>query len=250
MMSSKNQHEAPAMVCTDPYAFLSALIARDHAQAHARKAGEPKPVRVVTLSRDCGAGGEWIAQQLGQMLKIPVHDRHILELAAHKSHMDPLQMDPDEERGPPAVSSFIYGALTGSSSELNNYRRALFEAVLELAQHDGLLMGRGAHLILAGRKAFRVRIVGSRLTCAKRLADELSISLDTAERKVVEIDTKRHRAIERLFHDSYEHCGLAYAKNFDLIINTDHIAPDHAVPIILLAMQQAGYSLDGHQGGH
>lgn len=238
------------MVCTDPYAFLSALIARDHAQAHARKAGEPKPVRVVTLSRDCGAGGEWIAQQLGQMLKIPVHDRHILELAAHKSHMDPLQMDPDEERGPSAVSSFIYGALTGSSSELNNYRRALFEAVLELAQHDGLLMGRGAHLILAGRKAFRVRIVGSRLTCAKRLADELSISLDTAERKVVEIDTKRHRAIERLFHDSYEHCGLAYAKNFDLIINTDHIAPDHAVPIILLAMQQAGYSLDGHQGGH
>jgi hypothetical protein len=250
MLPRKNQHEEPAMVCTDPYAFLSALIAKDQAQAHARKTGEPQSALVVTLSRDCGAGGEQIAQQLSQILKIPIHDRHILELAARKSHMDPSQMDPDEERGPSAVSSFIYGALTGNSSDLHNYRRALFEAVLELAQHDGLLMGRGAHLVLAGRKAFRVRIVGSRLNCARRLADELGISLDSAERKVYEINTKRHRAIERLFHDSYEHCGLAYAKNFDLIINTDHIAPDHAVPIILLAMQQAGYSLHGHQSGH
>ena len=81
------------------------------------------------------------------------------------------------------------------------------------------------------------------MVCAKRIAEEMGLPLDAAERKVYEINNKRHKSIENLFKDSYEHCSLNYAKNFDLTINTDRIAAPSVVPIIMLAMQQAGFDL-------
>ena len=81
------------------------------------------------------------------------------------------------------------------------------------------------------------------MICAKRIAQEFGLSLDLAERKVYEVNNKRHKSIENLFKDSYEHCSLNYAKNFDLTINTDRITADNAVPIVLLAIRQAGFDL-------
>lgn len=229
---------------TDPYTFLKTLITKEEAENRARisKTRTAAPL-VVTLSRDYGAGGETIAQKLGNCLGIPVHDSMILELAAQKAHVDPSRFRHPEEPPSSGISSFIYSLLTGTNGEPETYRRALYGAVLELAQKDGLLVGRGAHLILSGKHVFRVRIVGSRLVCAQRVAKDLGITLQAAERKVFEINNKRHKSIDSLFKDSCEHCSLSYAKNFDLIINTDHIEPINAVPIIMLALQQGGFDL-------
>lgn len=231
---------------TDPYTFLKTLITKEEAENRARlsKAHTSTPL-VVTLSRDYGAGGEEIARNLATCLNIPVHDNRILELAAQKAHVDPSRFRHSEPSQSSGVSSFIYSLLTGTSGELETYRRALYGSVLELAQKDGLLVGRGAHLILSGKPVFRVRIVGSRLICAQRVARDLGIPLQAAERKVFEVNNKRHKSIECLFKDNYEHCSLSYAKNFDLIINTDRIEPANSVPIIMLALQQAGFDLHG-----
>jgi cytidylate kinase len=230
------------MSCTDPYTFLKALIARDEAEAHARPPQVRAPL-VITLSRDYGAGGEAVARKLAECLGLPVYDREILERVAQKARVEPFKLEPQDENVSAGVSTFLYSVLTGTAGEMQTYRRALYETVLELAQKDCLLVGRGAHLILSGKKVFRVRIVGSRLVCAKRVAGETSIPLLEAERLVYEINTKRHKSIQNLFGDSFEHCSLEFAKNFDLIVNTDHISPESAVPVILLAMQQAGFDL-------
>jgi len=231
------------MSCTDPYTFLKTLLAKDEAERYARASKTKRPPLVVTLSRDYGAGGEEIAQRLAECLNIPLYDKQILELAAQKAHVEPFKFQQHDESRSSGVSTFIYSLLTGTGGELDTYRRALYGAVLELAQNDGLLVGRGAHLILSGKKVFRIRIVGSRLVCAQRIAKEMGVSLQAAERKVFEINNKRHKSIENLFKDSIEHCSLTYAKNFDLIINTDRIPPENAKPIILLAMQQSGFDL-------
>jgi cytidylate kinase len=230
------------MSCTDPYTFLKTLIARDEAEAYARTR-KTRPPLVVTLSRDYAANGELIAEKLGECLGIPVYDREILDRVARKAGVDTFKLEAQDEGTAGGVSTFLYSLLTGTAGDMQTYRRALYETVLELAQKDGLLVGRGAHLILAGKKVFRVRIVGSKIVCAKRLAEETGLPLPEAERKVYEINTKRHKSIQNLFGDSFEHCSLEFAKNFDLVINTDHIAAEDAVPIILLGMQKAGFDL-------
>ncbi len=233
------------MSTKDPYAFIKALIAADEATAatHPRQSRSPL---IITLSRDYGAGGDEIAAMLAEQLSVPLHNREILALAARKAGVEPLRFAELDDYRASSISNFIFSALTGAGSNLETYRRALFEAVIELSQHDGVLVGRGAHLILSGKRTFRVRIVGSRMICAKRIAEEMGLPLDAAERKVYEINNKRHKSIENLYKDSYEHCSLNYAKNFDLILNTDRISAEKAVPIILLAVQQAGFALSKH----
>lgn len=231
------------MTTKDPHAFIKALIAADEANAAPRSRQKRSPL-IVTLSRDYGAGGDEIATLLAEQLSVPLYNREILELAAKKAGVDPLRLAELDDYRASSVSNFIFSALTGSGCNLETYRRSLFEAVIELAQNDGILVGRGAHLILSGKRTFRVRIVGSRMICAKRIAEEMGLPLDAAERKVYEINNKRHKSIENLFKDSYEHCSLNYAKNFDLIINTDRISAEKAVPIILLGIQQAGFTLN------
>lgn len=231
------------MSAQDPYTFLKTLIAKDfESDRHSRSAQAPEPL-LVTVSRDYAALGETIADKLATCLGIPLYDREILERVAGKAKIDAFKLEAHDESISAGISTFLYSLLTGTAGEMETYRRHLYDAVLELAQHDGLLVGRGAHLILAGRKVFRVRIVGSKLVCAKRLADDTGLNLIEAERKVYEINTKRHKSIHNLFSDSFEHCSLEYAKNFDLVINTDHISADNAVSIVLLAMQQAGFDL-------
>ena len=233
------------MSTKDPHAFIKALIAMDEANA-GHQPGHKRTPLIITLSRDYGANGDEIAALLAQHLSVPLHNREILELAAKKAGVDPLRLAELDDYRSSSVSNFIFSALTGSGCNLETYRRALFESVIELAQTDGVLVGRGAHLILSGKRTFRVRIVGSRMICAKRIAEEMGLPLDAAERKVYEINNKRHKSIENLFKDSYEHCSLNYAKNFDLIINTDRISAENAVPIILLAIKQAGFDLNRH----
>lgn len=231
------------MSAQDPYTFLKTLIAKDfEADLHAR-ATLPRPPLVVTLSRDYGALGETIAEKLAACLGIPLYDRAILERVAERAKIDAFKLEAQDENIAAGVSTFLYSLLTGTAGELHTYRRHLYDTILELAEHDALLVGRGAHLILSGRKVFRLRIVGSKLVCARRIADDNGMSLLEAERKVYEINTKRHKSIQSLFGDSFEHGSLEYAKNFDLVINTDHISADSAVHIALLALHQAGFDL-------
>lgn len=230
----------------DPYAFLQTILTKDFkAGTHARKAGEQQRL-IITLSRDYGALGETIAQKLAQCLGIPVYDQEILDMVAQKAKVDRFKFERHDENVSAGISTFLYSLLTGTAGDLQTYRRNLYDVVMELAQQDCLLIGRGAHLVLSGNPVFRLRIVGSKLVCAKRVADEYGISLLEAERKVYEVNNKRHRAILDLYADSFEHCSLEHAKNFDLVINTDRIHSDNAVIIALTAMQQLGFALDKH----
>lgn len=230
------------MSSSDPYTFLKTLITKEEAESRGRRTPAP-PARVITLSRDFGARGGTIGHKLANTLGIPLIDREILDRIAAKTRVAAFKLKGHDEDIAAGISTFLFSLLTGTAGELDTYRRALHEVILELGKTDCLIIGRGAHLILGGRRAFRVRIVGSRSVCAKRVADDEGISLAEAERRVFEINNKRNKSVQMLFRDSVENVSLEHASDFDLVLNTDHISPDAAVPVILLGMQQAGFPL-------
>ncbi|QSA96754.1 AAA family ATPase [Methylococcus sp. EFPC2] len=203
-----------------------------------RAKAEPAPPRVITISRDYGALGEEIAAGLGQRLGLPVYGTEILEQVAKRARIDKFFLEHFDEQGSAKTTTFLYSLITGSTATLLSYRRYLYDVVLELAQKDCILIGRGAHLILQDRPVFRLRIVGSRLNCAARISGETGIGLTEAEQKVAEINGKRHQSIVNLFGENFEHCSLEHAANFDLILNTDRLSVDGAVAITLLAVHE------------
>ena len=230
------------MTIIDPLTYLKNVLARDfEAKTHAhRKPQEDHHSIVVTISRDYGALGEDIAQRLSQSLGIPVYDKEILDMVAQSAKTDKFHFETHDEQSSAGLSAYLYGLVSGNPATLHDYRKHLCQVVTELARKNCIIIGRGAHLILAGKPIFRVRVVGSKVVCAQRIAEEFDIPLMQAEHKVYEINNKRHKAVIDLYNDRIEHCSLELAKNFDLVVNTDHIPAEGATGVILLAMREAG----------
>ncbi len=230
------------MPIVDPLHYLQNVIAKDfEAKAHLhRRPEEDTQSLVITISRDYGALGEQISKKLSEALGIPVYDQEILEMVAQSAKTDKFHFEQHDEQSSAGISANLYSLITGNPATLRDYRRHLCQVVTEISRKNCIIVGRGAHLILAGRPIFRVRIVGSKVVCAHRIADEFDIPLMQAEHKVFEINNKRHKAVIDLYSDRIEHCSLELAKNFDLVINTDHIRVEGAVALVLLAIREAG----------
>ena len=230
------------MPIIDPLTYLKNVLAKDFAdKTHLHRSSEDgHHSLVITISRDYGALGELIAEKLSHSLRVPVYDKEILDQVAGSAKTDKFQFEAHDEQPSAGLSAFLYSLVSGNPATLNDYRHHLCHVVTELSRKDCIIIGRGAHLILVGRPIFRVRIVGSKVVCAHRIAEEFNIPLQQAEYKVFEINNKRHKAVIDLYSDRIEHCSLELAKNFDLVINTDHIPVEGASGIILLAIREAG----------
>jgi len=230
------------MPIIDPLTYLKNVLAKDfEAKTHLHRRHEEEPHSlVITISRDYGALGELIAEKLSHSLGIPVYDQEILDMVAQNAKAEKYHFEPHAEQSSAGLSAFLYSLISGNPATLNDYRRHLCNVVDELSRNNCIIMGRGAHLILSGKPIFRVRVVGSKVICAHRIAEEFDIPLQKAEHKVFEINNKRHKAVVDLYSDRIEHCSLEFAKNFDLVLNTDHIPAEGAAGVILLAMREAG----------
>ncbi len=237
----------------DCLTYLKAILSKDieAMRYQSEKKRADKPPLVITISRDCGAGGELIGAELSRYLGIPVYDQEIMRLIAERSKTSEFHVEPHDEQVTSGWTSFIFSTLTGTNSNAALYRRYLYEVVTDLSQQDCILIGRGAHLILGSQPVFRLRIIASPDTCAERIADEAEIDLGTAAKRVKETNSKRHQSIQALFSDIDKKCSLDNAHNFDLVINTDHIPPEEAAPLILIGLRQAGFNIyeDHHKPG-
>lgn len=226
----------------DPYAYVKAILTSEMHEEKRYKNAQKQPL-VITLSRDYGALGEAIAEKLHDCLGLPVYQNEILERVAQKAKVDKSLFEHHDEKVASEISTFINSLIYGAPADMQTYRRTLYDVVLDLAGKGGVIVGRGGHLILSGKRVFRLRIVGSKKVCAERVAAELNIPFAEAERKVAEVNRIRSASIMGLFKAQFPDCSLDCAANFDLVINTDHISAEGAVPIILVALRQAGFDL-------
>ncbi|AAU90934.1 hypothetical protein MCA3022 [Methylococcus capsulatus str. Bath] len=232
------------MTSSDTLKFLESFLAKDfEAEYHRRRPRRRAEPLVITLSRDFGAGGEALAADLAHFLDLPIYDKEILDRVADKTRIDKSHFEHHDEDSAERISDLLYNLMFGTAATRYDYRRALIEVVTELARSDCIIVGRGAHLILAGRKVFRLRVVGSRAVCGERIAAELGIGQAEAERLVFETNNKRHKSVQTLFSDLYDACSLEHAINFDLVLNTDHLPAGNALPTVLMAVRQFGFEI-------
>lgn len=193
---------------------------------------------VVALSRDCGCGGEELAQLLAQKLHVRCFDKELLDAVVRETHQDREAMERLDERASGKMESWVYSALLGRNASPEDYWRSMSRVILNLAEHGGVIVGRGAHLVLARRRAFRVRVTGSLDVCAERLANKEGIPFEEARKRVAGTNAERHACLQTHFHHS-----LSDASTYDLVINTDRLECAAAVEIILFAMRQAGFAV-------
>jgi cytidylate kinase len=176
----------------------------------------PKPV--ITISRDFGSGGDVIATRLSQVLDVPLYDDQLLREVAHRLQDDPAIVRMLDEGFGRAKDMWLYRLLSGKDVGPDAYRDSLYKVVMSLSRLGGVLLGRGAHVILADECALRVRIAGTPEICARRMAAGGHGSEAELLVKAREVNHHRGQFVWDVFHTR-----LSDAEAFDLTINTDRM---------------------------
>ncbi len=211
---------------------ISALAEAVSAAPHAK--GERPRQPVVTISRDYGAGGEVIAQRLAERLGLPIYDETVLREVAARLNDDPSIVRMLDEGLGRAKDMWLYRLFSGKDVSPDTYRDTLIRVVLSLGRLGGVIVGRGAHLILAESCALRLRIAGSPDVCARRLAAAGDGEYEAMLAKVNEINHRRSKFVWDVFHTR-----LADAHQFDLTINTDRMEDLAEVADLLVPLARA-----------
>jgi len=193
-------------------------------------------MRVITLSREYGAGGHSIGNKVAEKLGIPFYDKDIIKAAVKATGFDPdLVEDEGEEMS--RLESFMttLGNLSSNYySDSHEKLRLIQEAVITDFAKKGpcVILGRCADNVLlnAGIECFNVYIYADELHRAKRVA-ELICSEDPAliKRAMLKKDTARHNYYNRFtgkkwgfadnYHLSLDSGFLGYEKCADIIVD-------------------------------
>lgn len=193
---------------------------------------------VVTISRNYGALGRETAQLLADTLEVRCCDRYILQEVARRADVDESLVKVLDEHISRIENHWWQGLLNKETFTYEDYYKYLVKTVFSISLRGGVIIGRGANLILGPERCFRVRIVGSPEECARRTAERKNISLEEARKKVDDIDAERAEYIRKLYDTDIDD-PLSY----DLVLNSDRYDRVQLVELILEAMQRSGYQL-------
>jgi cytidylate kinase len=217
-------------MAVDAQTVIEALIrALEEPPQRVRRLRKP----VITVSRTVASRGDEVARMVAERLGLECYDREILDQIAVEANVSKNMIQNLTERLD-AVETWVYSTVFGKNMSRDIYLRYLTTIIRGLYHTGGVICGRGAHVILAGRDVLRVRIVGSIEACASRLAEEEGITYTEAKRRVQESNKRREKFIWELFHSRYDD-----PTNFDLVVNTDNFRHVENIADVVLAAVRA-----------
>jgi cytidylate kinase len=219
-------------------ALVGVDLAKERKAAEERAAIARKAGYVVTISRGYGSRGKQVAQALADRLGVRCCDRDILEEVARRAAVDvdlvhKLDENIRHTRREPWRTLF-----QGKTLSEQRYLDHLVTVIINISRKGGVIVGRGAHLILGPDRSFRVRVIGSPEACAARIAEREHCNLAAARERVQTVNRQRAEFVEKHFGVDNADCSV-----YDLVINSDRFSLEQMVGLILRAMQQAGYDI-------
>lgn len=216
-------------------ALVGAAVMADRNNSNA-PAERERHTYVVTVSRNFGAQGKAVAQLLADRLGVRCCDREILQGVARRANVDVELVKTLDEHVKRVKGNWWRGLINSKSFTREQYFHHLVKVVLSISRNGGVIVGRGAHLILGPERAFRVRVVATLPRCAERIAARENLDIVAARQRVLDVDRERSEYIRELYD-----VNIADAGFYDLLLNSDRFDVETMVESILFAMQGAGY---------
>jgi cytidylate kinase len=193
---------------------IQALLASANVAAHDADKQPPKPV--IAISRDHGALGRQIAAALAKRLDVPVYDREILDKIAERLNTDPQTLKMLDECVARARDMWMVRLFTGIDLSEDAYRNHLVNVIFSLARNGGVILGRGANVVLSTSCALRVRVIASPEVCTSRVMARYGITEAAAREQIEAINHNRGRFVWEMFQHRNSD-----STTFDLVVNTD-----------------------------
>jgi hypothetical protein len=210
--------------------------------------------QVVCISRTIAALGEEIGNLVAERLSFRYVDEQVIERAARLAQVDPKLVAAVEHRqsllkslfgklsaardligpGTLAVAASGLPKRQGYQATPEDLRLLIRAAIDELAKEgQTVIVAHGASMTLATRPGVvRVLVTASAETRARRLAALQGLTAKAADEAVADSDRNRRDYFRRFYELAEE------PTHYDLVLNTDVLAPEHAADVIVCAVQR------------
>jgi cytidylate kinase len=206
---------------------------------------EEQPSRVLTVSATYGAGGSVVAPRLAERLGTLFFDRLIYSRGAvtAPATAEGLTVEERKKQTPPGrvltnLSRMATGLVTPAFDPamvepIDDPHARVVEGVHAAADEGGVILGRGAAVVLAGRPgAFHVRLHGPTDRRVRQGATIEGVSEGEARLHQVEADRAWSRFVERvLSHDP------ADPTLYHLVVDSTVVPLDTCVDLIVAAAE-------------
>ena len=182
----------------------------------------------VTISREAGACGGLLAEQLATRLGWDVLDHQLLDYMAERFDRPRHMFDVVDETAAHWIHDVLRCWLDPKLVTHQKYVANLGKFVTLAACHGKVVfVGRGAQFILPPGRGVRVRAIASRRHRVAEIAERRQISTSDADAIVDSLDRGRSDFVRQHFHRD-----LADAHLYDLVVNTETLGLDMTVDLI------------------
>jgi len=202
-------------------------------QSEKKRAGAEArgPWPLITVSREFGALGTVTGEQTAKKLGFSFWDQEIVHAIAEQTGIQEALLASLDEQTRTRIEEFIAESVFGSETTAAKYVRQVIRVVRTLERHGGaVVIGRGAQFILAPEAVLRVRVVCPYEKRIAGYAEREGLSEREAERKLERVERERQTFIRR--HYESEVGDPVY---YDIMVNTENIAPDQAADLLVAA---------------
>lgn len=176
----------------------------------------PRVDRVLTLSRELGAGETGFAAALADRLKMRLYDRELLEQEAASLGIPEAEMEKIDERPAGIFQRFHPGSV------YQRYIEAIEQIMRQLAQRgEVILVGRGGNCFLKDDpRTFHVRLVAPMPVRLRRVMEYRWVRESIAKKLVSESDSQR-----RSFYETYFGVDWASPLVYHITVNSGRLGP-------------------------
>lgn len=198
--------------------------------------------RIITISREYGAGGRTVGRMIAERLGIPFYDKELVQQVAQESGFAAKYIEEHGEHAP-SGSRFSYAfAPQGVPGVMNGLSASDYlwnvqcDVILQLADNGPcVIVGRNADYILKDRNdVLHVYLHADIPFRASRIVQIYGASDRNPESVLAERDKRR-----RLNYQHYTGRNWGVAQNYDLCLNTGTLGLEQCADIIIHAVQNS-----------
>ncbi len=188
---------------------------------------EKELLPIITVSRQRGSSGSYLARRLAEELDYQLTHKQIIDIICSNSGYRKRIIEALDEKTKSQLELWVEGLFQGQYVDASDYFKYLYHTVVAIAKHGGIvLIGRGGNLIATLQTGFHIRVVAPERRRVENIMKYAFVDEQTATEAIKDSDEERSNFIKSNFnHDIND------PHYYDLVINTGLIDIEDAVKI-------------------
>jgi cytidylate kinase len=204
-----------------------------HRMADSEQVSEVIASPVITISREAGSRGSYVARRLAGKLGMDLIGGQILQHVAESTKMTRKIIESLDEKNVRLREVWLGALFESQHLSPDVYFRHLVKVIGTIGRYgNAVIVGRGAHFILPRESTFRVRITAPLEMRIRNVMAERNYSGEEAERYVTTTESNR-----KAFMKKHYHADIADPAHYDLLINMQSLGIKGAAETIIASFE-------------